>query len=1240
MKRSIGMMALLAGLLVTVAAAHAGVVAPRLERALALGAGGPQQDDGTWAVWVTFADKGVAVDGLDAALAAAEGRLSPRALARRAKTASFEARLVDARDLPLPTEYTAAVTATGARPRRASRWLNAASVDATAAQIAAIARLPFVAKVDLVAKFRRGEAQPTAREAAVAEAAREAAASQPSRWTLDYGGSTAGLEQINVPPAHELGLSGHGVVVAMLDAGFRLSHLCVQDVPILAQWDFVHDDGNVQLEPGDHDFQDRHGLQTLSTIMGYRAGELVGPAYGASAILAMTEDTGSETPIEEDNWVAAVEWVEGLGADLISSSLGYYYWYDFSDLDGNTAVTTVAADLAVARGLPVFVSAGNERENAAFPHILAPADGDSVVAAAAVNLDGVVASFSSPGPTFDGRIKPDLSAQGVGNFVAAYYDDELYSTADGTSFAAPLLAGVAALMLERVPALTPMQIREALRATASRAAHPDNDYGWGIIDAYAAVAYWGPLIEHEALHDTEDLGGPYVVHARITSRAGLAPGSLAARWRLAGGAWQQVPLAAAGGDMYVANLPGQPAGGLVEYYLVATDTDGITIAAPHGAPERATFSFRVGTDTTAPTLFHPAAIDQTPATWPPQLWAEAADNQAVVGVALSFTVNGGVPQGPFAFTPVDDRWELTFPLAPGAVQVGDVVRYTVTARDGAAVPNTTVSGPHEVRVVATRGAIMVIDNATFREGRSSVPDIAQWLIDAGYTPTVFAIADVDPASLVGFDAVFLVCGNNQHPLGLPILRSTLVDYAARGGRVMVEGGAVAETAFSSSGYLEFATQVLHAAEYWGDLIGPMTALNGREHHPLLVRPHLLPEVIEQDMSEHPYDFASSDFVLPADAVPVLRSLYIDDVGGILVHDDDTGPEAAQTVYLTFDLGYLDPAVARQLVENGLAHLLARQAPGAASIAGTVSLFGAADAAGVTVAIDDEHVVVTGADGRFELTGLHGSTYRVTATKVGYGSVARTVVLQPTEHAAGVDFLLLPITPLAYTARPELAIPDNNPTGIASTITVGESGVVNSVNLDIDITHTSIGNLVVTLTSPAGTVVTLHNRSGATADDIVGNWPGTLIVDGPGSLADVTGEPIQGAWTLRVSDRQFGALGTLHAWGLNLLVSPAEITTAPAEVPASTRLLGAAPNPFNPQTRITFTLQEAGTATLDVYDLRGLRVRRLLLADLPAGRHEATWDGRDDAGRGLASGTYVCRLAAAGVVDRIRMTLVR
>ena len=361
----------------------AGKISPRLEQALTQSAPGVRQADGTLGVWVHFTDKALSADALPAALDAAEQALPERTLRRRAKVKDPGARLADTGDLPLSVEYLDAVEVTGAQPRKQSLWLNAASFDANPEQIAAIAGLPFVERVSLVAQFIRPELEVSPEEENAAKMAREQAAAEAAgRWSLDYGGSTAGLQQINVPPVHEMGLSGSGVIVGMLDSGFRTTHLALQNIPVIAQWDFVGNDPIVDEEEGDAIYAARHGTQTLSTLMGFYNGELVGPAYQASVILARTEDVGDETPIEEDNWVAGLEWVELQGADLVSSSLGYYFWYEFSDMDGNTAVTTVAADAAVARGLGVFTSAGNERGNEDFPHILAPADGDSVVAMA------------------------------------------------------------------------------------------------------------------------------------------------------------------------------------------------------------------------------------------------------------------------------------------------------------------------------------------------------------------------------------------------------------------------------------------------------------------------------------------------------------------------------------------------------------------------------------------------------------------------------------------------------------------------------------------------------------------------------------------------------------------------------------------------------------------------------------------------------------------------------------------
>ncbi len=426
--------------------------------------------------------------------------------------------------------------------------------------------------------------------------------------------------------------------------------------------------------------------------------------------------------------------------------------------------------MAVERGMPVFTSAGNERQNADHPHLTAPADGDSVIAMAAVDVAGTLANFSSPGPTYDGRIKPDFAAQGYNNFVANYYNDDYYMRVDGTSFACPLVAGVGALMLERLPTLTPMQIREAMRATSSQTANPDNDLGWGIIDAFAAATYWGAVVDHEPLADTEDAVGPYHIEATITSRTGLDPDGLYLYWRVDGGAWNRDDLLPLGGDLYGFDIPGLPEGGLVDYYIEAGDDQGFVILAPHGGDQNP-WSFVVGLDIVPPDMFHVALIDQVPANWPPLVSATVTDNSEVSRVELTFSLNGGPNQGPYGLVAEGEEYSLDFPLEAGEISVGDVLQYTLVAEDSASIPNSTVSGPWEVWVVENLGQILVIDNSVFSlakddlakegekavSGRTAGTDMAQWLVDAGYVVEVMLPGNVGGQDLYGRDAVFLVC---------------------------------------------------------------------------------------------------------------------------------------------------------------------------------------------------------------------------------------------------------------------------------------------------------------------------------------------------------------------------------------------------------------------------------------------------------------------------------------------------
>jgi len=439
--------------------------------------------------WVFFTDKGTAAE-----VRAAQARtyMTPRAASRRRLRGQVSGPTVQ--DLPLAAAYVDRVAASVARVRQRSRWLNAVSVEATLAQLETIEALPFVARLDVVRRYRRrnderaGEPDAAVRSASPARKA--------SATAIDYGASAGQLAQIGVPAVHEMGFHGEGVVVAVFDTGFNsLNHEVFSSMRIVAVRDFVNGDDDVS--DGSDQGDGSHGTMTLSALGGRQEGQLVGPAFAAEFILAKTENTASETPVEEDNWAAAAEWAESLGADVISSSLGYLEYdspfpsYSFRDMNGQTAISTRAAEMAAARGVVVVASAGNSGPNAEHNTLGAPSDGAHVLAIGAVGSTGARASFSSVGPSADGRTKPDLAAQGQSVRVAFPGSVSRYTTANGTSFSCPLTAGVVALLLQVNPGASPDDVAGVLRATASQAGAPDNLLGWGIVDARTAAAGWG-----------------------------------------------------------------------------------------------------------------------------------------------------------------------------------------------------------------------------------------------------------------------------------------------------------------------------------------------------------------------------------------------------------------------------------------------------------------------------------------------------------------------------------------------------------------------------------------------------------------------------------------------------------------------------------------------------------------------------------------------------------------------------
>ncbi len=435
-------------------------------------------------IWVYFTDKG---NNVDSYLSNPQTVVSQKSLDRRSKVLDRN-NLIDITDIPVNQNYVMELVRTGFQLKQKSKWLNAVSGFANQLTINQIANKSFVRSIDVVGTFSKNDDDIEFKKSEYIESGTLQPAGVNS---LNYGNSYTQLNLINVPAVHDSGYNGTGVTICVLDAGFdNLPHEAFSSMNIIAAYDFVNNDPNVANQ-GDMG-EGSHGTATLSIIGGFKEGSLIGPAYGADFILAKTENTDSETPVEEDNWVAALEWADSIGVDVTSTSLGYLDYdppftsYTWQDMDGNTAIITIAGDLAVAKGIVVVNSAGNNGFDPTHNTLGAPADGDSVIAIGAVTSSGTRTSFSSVGPTADGRIKPDLMAMGSNVYHAGSVGNQYWS-GGGTSYSCPLVAGVCAILLQKNPSLTPMEVLQILRSTASLSSNPNNEYGWGIIDALDAI---------------------------------------------------------------------------------------------------------------------------------------------------------------------------------------------------------------------------------------------------------------------------------------------------------------------------------------------------------------------------------------------------------------------------------------------------------------------------------------------------------------------------------------------------------------------------------------------------------------------------------------------------------------------------------------------------------------------------------------------------------------------------------
>lgn len=430
--------------------------------------------------WVQFTDKNDSPYSIDAP----EEYLSQRALDRRARLGIA----IDEYDIPVNPQYLQAVADCGATLINPSKWLNGVSIYASSSTI-----IDAINALDFVEVVRNCENHPEAQLRKEENLSFEMKNSGLARNAKDfYGGAHDQVYQLKVNQLHDMGYDGTGVVIAVLDGGFEGTdiHSCFdnmrQEGRLLGTRDFVYGSTSVYT-------QSTHGTSCLSTMGAYDPNNMVGTAPKASYYLFHTEDGDQENIIEEYNWVSGAEYADSLGVDVCSTSLGYIdfdmsQWnHPLEHYDGQTAPMTIGAEIAASRGIICMNSAGNEYDG--YCTLGIPADAEHILTVGAVDANGNRADFSSVGPTYDGRIKPDVMAMGEDTYVASgnpggWWGD--YYNGSGTSFSCPVLAGAVACLRQAFPYASVQEICDVVRQCGNRADNPDSKYGYGIPDFSAA----------------------------------------------------------------------------------------------------------------------------------------------------------------------------------------------------------------------------------------------------------------------------------------------------------------------------------------------------------------------------------------------------------------------------------------------------------------------------------------------------------------------------------------------------------------------------------------------------------------------------------------------------------------------------------------------------------------------------------------------------------------------------------
>ena len=525
---------------------------------------------------VYFKDKGITVQTslqkTSQAYAEAVQSLSERSIQRRIKHRGAD-NFVTFEDVPIHQPYISELENSGARIWNKLKWFNAVSLYADKDQIAKISSLPFVEKVEAVQtlSYKKDKIEEQSPRSF------EKTSINNTGLAYDYGSSLGQYALSDIPQVHAKGITGDSVVIGILDSGFRWKLIeSLVSRKVIAEYDFVFHDNNTANEAGDVGSQDSHGTSIFSLIGGYKEGKIVAPAFNASFILAKTEDIGSETHVEEDNYAAALQWMDSIGVDITTSSLGYNefdpstFSYAYSDMNGKTTVVTKAVELAFTQfGISTFTSAGNDG-NSPWHYIGAPADGFNVIAVGSVSNSNIKAGSSSFGPSYDGRIKPEIVTQGVLDYVASVSgtSTSAYGTASGTSAAAPIAAGIAAQLLSLYPHLTNVQIRQILLATAGNAASPNNEIGYGLLSSLKAISYPNLKKVDQSYSINKCFVGENILSQSVVLHL------------VQGVQTVDLPMSIGQKGVYSTNLPSYNEGDALEFYFTYSDSNLTSVREP------------------------------------------------------------------------------------------------------------------------------------------------------------------------------------------------------------------------------------------------------------------------------------------------------------------------------------------------------------------------------------------------------------------------------------------------------------------------------------------------------------------------------------------------------------------------------------------------------------------------------------------------------------------------------------